>query len=335
MSSRSLLLPGPQPPLAHFGATLLRHVVTTGLRYALHSLGAPMPERAPVRIVRLRLYLDREKLEAALGDAPSTGALAGALLEPGGRGVVPAGAGALRGAAAFHRWRLRLRLARRARMPRQPGPDAAAADLWRHLRATISGLQPALGDALLGELLAALARRAARARGRRIAPAVGRQAFAVLAGQNPDLASLGVADPLVGPWSESPGVTEHVARRLGEGPAIRTPRRAHPLRGEFREAYRRALNPIRAAYLRLASDARRHGLIEEIGDAFFIPFDLAENLAADRPPAWLPQAVSANRAEYQSLADAASPAESIGRGAEPRTVDDRGDWMLAPLWPLE
>lgn len=331
--SRALLLPGPQPPLSHFGATLLKYVVTTGLRYALHGLGAPMPEGAPVRIVRLRLYLDRGKLAAALGEMPAAGSLVGALLEPGGQGLPPAGA--IRGAAAFHRARLGLWPARRrAAPPAEPATGASRDGLWRHFRATLSALQPALSDALLGELLASLARRRARARGRRLEACLGRQALAFRAGGEPDLSSLGVPDPLVGSWAESTGVREHVGKRLGDLPASGPEPRAHRLRGEFREAYRRALNPLRAAYLRFAADARRRGLIAETGDAFFLPFDLAGDLAADRAPSWLGPAVAANRAEYQGLIEAPGPPESIGRGAAHETVQDRDDWVLGPLWPL-
>src|SRR5258706_3258425 len=56
--SRSLLLPGPLPPLSHFGITLLRYAVGTGLRYALYHLGLPLPDSPPVKIIRLRPDLD-------------------------------------------------------------------------------------------------------------------------------------------------------------------------------------------------------------------------------------------------------------------------------------
>ena len=329
-SSRALLLPGPQPPLSHFGATLLRHVVTTGLRYALHGLGAETPEGAPIRIVRLRLYLDRAKLLRALGDGPGTGALIGALLEPGGIGTLPSDAGAIRGALGFHR--LRLRVWRRTRFSATEAPAGAGTDqLWDAFRATLTGVLPALNDALLGELVAALDRRAARAAGTSVEPCLGPQAFALRTGGSADLSCLGVADPLVPAWSGSPGAEDHVSGRLSELPAAVE----HRLRGRFREAYRQALEPLRAAYLPLAAAARERGLIEEAGDAFFIPFDLAEDLTADRPAAWLPETVASNRREYQSLLDAPSPPETVGAGPPRDLIDDRGDWALAPLWPLD
>ena len=68
--SRALLTPGPLPPLSHFGVTLLRHAVGTGLRYALYQLGLPVPEAPPVRIVRLRLYLDDARFVPLLAETP-------------------------------------------------------------------------------------------------------------------------------------------------------------------------------------------------------------------------------------------------------------------------
>ncbi len=331
-SSRSLLLPGPQPPLSHFGATLLKHVITTGVRFAFHSLGAPMPEGAPVRIVGLRVFLDRDRLGEISSDGPAAEALLGACLDPGGRRAIPRGA--LRGALAFHRTRLRLRFARRPRPVAAP-PGESSAQLWELFRSAVAAFQPTLDDALLGELVASFERRAERERGRRLGRCLGREAFAVHTGARADLSSLGVVDPMTDPWSDSEGVEQVVARRLDEVPALGDADRAHPLRGEFREAYRRALNPIRATYLRLASDARRRGLIEEVGDAFFVPFELTRDLAGDRAPDWLRPAVTSNRAEYQSLLERGSPGETITPATADATIQDREDWMLSPIWPLE
>ena len=66
--SRSLLTPGPQPPVSHFGLTLLRHVIATALRYSLYQLGMPVPDAPPIRILSLRLYLEATPLRALLGD---------------------------------------------------------------------------------------------------------------------------------------------------------------------------------------------------------------------------------------------------------------------------
>ncbi len=333
--SRSLLLPGPQPPLSHFGATLLKHTVTAALRYALHSLGAPMPEGAPVRIVALRLYLDRLKLRETLGDSPSSGELLAALLEPGGSGSLPAGPDPMRGAVVFHRTRLRLRFTRRPKRPPRLGAETSPTAIWETFRATVSAYQPVLNDALLGEILGSLERRAARHGGRRLDRCQSHQAFALATGARTDLASLGVADPLVDSWSAFPEAEELVSARLSELPDARSAGRPHPLRGRFREVYRKGLDPIRAAYLKLASDARERGLIEEVGDAFFIPFDLSRDLAADSAPAWLPQAVTANRAEYHRLLEAGCPPESIRQGAAELSPPNRDQWILGPFWPLD
>lgn len=332
-SSRALLFPGPQPPLSHLGATLLRHVVTTGLRYALHSLGAPMPERPPVRFVELRLHLDRTKLDEVLAQPKDGSLLLGALLEPGGSEETPGGA-AFRGAALFHRLRLGAGLARRPKPPPEPAPDALPAALARHVQATVSAFQPALNDALLGELLAALRRRSLRGHGRPVKPGLGRQAHALVTGGDPDLTRLGVADPMVGSWRDSPGAKDHVASRLGELAGTGGAAQIDRGRGEFRESYRQALNAIRAAYLRLAADARRRGLLDEVGDAFFIPFDLAGDLAAESRPAWLTQA-AANRAEYQRFLELGGDPETLVRGRRDAPRSDPGSWALAPVWPLD
>ncbi len=326
-STRSLLLPGPQPPLSHFGATLLRHVTTTGLRYALHSLGVPIPPGAPSRIVRLRFYLDGAKLERTLEGSPAADATLGALLEPSGSGPPPRGS--VRGALLFHG--ARLRAWRRSSARSQAPQGGGGKELWEHFQGTVSRQLPALNDALLGEIIASFARRSARARGARPSPCLGREAHAFVASGRPDLAALGVADPVTPDWSESPAVVEHLAARTGDLPTARR----HPLRGRFRELYRRALEPIRRAYLRLAERAHVQGLIEEPGDAFFIPFDLVEDLARDEPAEWLPGTVTSNRAEYQSLLDTGTPAEVVEPGPPRDLEHNAADWALAPLWPLD
>src|SRR5262245_47390206 len=87
--SRSLLTPGPQPPLSHLGATLLRHVIGTVVRYSLYQLGLPMPESPPVRILRLRVLLDSAPLLLALQGQAAGPEIAAALLDPGGAGDLP------------------------------------------------------------------------------------------------------------------------------------------------------------------------------------------------------------------------------------------------------
>ncbi len=93
--SRELLLAGPPPPLSQFGATLLRHVLVTALRYTLYQLGAAPPERSPVRIALLRPSLDEGTLGAALGGAATSEALLGALFDPGGTAPRAGPSGAL------------------------------------------------------------------------------------------------------------------------------------------------------------------------------------------------------------------------------------------------
>src|SRR6202035_1247096 len=168
--SRALLLPGPLPPLSHFGVTLLRHVVGTGLRYGLFQLGLPMPEAPPVRMVRLRLYLDAGKLEALLAESTGGAEVAAALLDPGGAGSLPLGARSFSSAAAFHRVRLRFtRLAASGRTP-TVAPGADPAQLWQRFSTDLSRLLPLTNDALLADLLASLHRRRRRARGETVPP---------------------------------------------------------------------------------------------------------------------------------------------------------------------
>src|SRR4051812_49542091 len=88
--SRTLLTPGPLPPLSHLGLSLLRVSVESGLRYALYHLGLPAPESAPTVAIRLRLYLDAHQLRARLTPVPGGAAVVGALLEPGDVGPRPA-----------------------------------------------------------------------------------------------------------------------------------------------------------------------------------------------------------------------------------------------------
>jgi len=80
-ASRTLLLPGPLPPLSHFGLTLLRHAVATGLRYSFYHLGLPVPEAAPVKMVRLRIYLEQKGLAALLRGSPGGSEILASLLE--------------------------------------------------------------------------------------------------------------------------------------------------------------------------------------------------------------------------------------------------------------
>ena len=143
--SRSLLVPGPQPPLSHLGATLMRHVVGTVVRYSLYQLGLPMPDGPPVRILRLRVFLDAAPLLATLRTQPAGPEVVAALISPRGAGDLDAEAGRVRAAAALHRARLAALGPRRGRASSAAPPAPASrgrAPSWsasRHVPASSSG----------------------------------------------------------------------------------------------------------------------------------------------------------------------------------------------------
>ncbi len=323
--SRALLLPGPLAPHTHFGVTLLRHVVLTGLRSALHRLGLPLIRGAPVRIVDLRLYLDATALEEALGEAPGAAEAVAALVDPGGV-AVPSPAGArLAGAASLHRLRLAF----------QPCPSRPAVARgggeppWRRFRDGLSALLPPLNDALLAELLASLARRRARAGGRSPSPCLGREAWLLRAGRPARLDCLGPPEPMLPSWASRPELAE-TARAAEAGRPL--PAR-HRLRGRFRELYRAVLDVLTPAYRRLAEEAARRGVLDDPADAFFLPLDVAEDLTAEGRPAWLAAAVAANRREYLALQGRPAPADRLAAGAPAAAAP--GSWELAALHPFD
>ena len=313
--SRTLLLPGPLPPHSHFGVTLLRHVVATGLRSALHRLGLPLIPAAPVRIVGLRLYLDRDALARELAGAAGANEAIGALIDPSGIAEPTPGGARLAGAGLLHRLRLR-----RPRPLRSPAgaEDSPVAEF----HATLSALLPALSDAILAELLSALARRRDRAAGRRRPPCLGRQAWRFQNGRRARFDCLGPPEPLLASWAAA----AVPAAPVGDPP----PR--HPYRGRFREQYRAALDLLTPSYRRLAEQATANGLLDDPSDAFFLPLDLAEDLTADHRPDWLEGAVASNRREYISHRTGPSPPDLI----DPDSVADIPPeaWDLCPLNPL-
>lgn len=319
--SRALLLPGPLPPHSHFGATLLRHVVVTGLRSALHRLGLPLIEPAPVRFVELRLYLETARLEAALGKAPAAAEALAALVDPAGRAPAGTGRARLAGAALAHRLRLRLRSA--AQLPASKAPPGPP---WEEFRRRLSELLPSLSDAFLADLLASLDRRRRRAADQPAPPCLGREAWRFRSGRLARLDRLGPPEPLLPSWAADPARAE-AARAATSGLPLPP---GHPLRGRFRELYRAALDELVPRYRRLADDAQHRGLIDDPTDAFFIPFDLAGDLAAANPPAWLPQAVAANRQEYLALQAKPSPPDTTPTTDHPTPTDPH----LSPLHPL-
>jgi hypothetical protein len=302
------LLPGPQPPLTHFGATLLRHVILTGLRYTLYHLGLPLPDRAPIRIDRLRPEIDGPAVDRLLGATPGGRAVAGALVDPAGS--EGEGERSPTGAAFFHRQRLRW--ARHRDLPRLvPTPADGAATLEYRFREHLSACLPVHNDALLDEVLCVLRRRAKRRQGLRPAPAVGPAAAAWIAGREACLERLGSPDPFTGSWATA---APEIARPDW------TAHRA-PGRGRFREMYRQALDGFRPTLTALADRALRHKVLNHPDDLFFLPFELLGDLTLAEQPAWLPAAILRNRAEYFGLA----------RGGAP---EERADWDRAPLRPL-
>lgn len=343
--SRSLLFPGPMAPLSHLGATLLRHAVASGLRYALYQLGLPPPDKPPVRIHRLRLYLDGQELARHLAEQPGGSAAVAALIDPGGpafagREATPVAAanrpseGAaqpasqaglaatwrLTGAAAFQRLRLRL-----TPRPRTRPMLLARADCAR-FRAALSRRLPALNDAFLGELLASLARRDQRTGGRRPAPCLSTEAWKWSAGRRARLDHLGPPDLRDPSWASAP--PDPLASRSQHT----LPARRHPHRGRFRERYRSTLDALRPAFLEIAERAARRGVLQSADDAFFLPFDLADDLELETPPAWLGPAVATNRREYEALLAAPSPPDILtGSVSSPGRRNERSVWARQPL----
>jgi hypothetical protein len=328
--SRALLLPGPLPPLSHFGVTLLRHAVFTGLRYALYHLGLPLPESAPVKIVRLRLYFDARELRSLLIQAPGGPDVVAALLEPGEASALPALARPLAAALSFHRVRL---LPFRATVDRPAGLQGGETptELWGRFRDRLSRVLNRTNDALLADLISALDRRALRARGEDVPPVLSRGAWSLRTRGRADLRRFGLPDPLLPSWAEEPELA-FAARHALE---------PHPLpghdryRGRFREAYRAALGQLAPLYRALAAGAAARGLLADPEDAFFLPLDAAGDLAASHKPGWLDGAVRGNRTEYDSLRKAAEPLDLMSENQEMApTAGERPEWAWAPLLPL-
>ena len=206
-ASRTLLFPGPIAPLSHFGVTLLRHVLITGLRSAFHQLGLPLPEQAPVRIFRLRLYLDTNSLRILLQRQSERCAdgneILGALIDPAGCSHEVPSISRLRRALWFHRTRLYLRRFPAPRLtptlPSQSNPE----QMWRAARQTLTELLPILCDAFLAEIVSSMTRRRRRFRGILTPPCLGPEAGKWVSGKIARLAFLGAPDPLVSSWENS------------------------------------------------------------------------------------------------------------------------------------
>ena len=208
-ASRALLFPGPLAPLSHFGVTLLRHAVASGLRYSFYHLGLPLPEPPPLRIVGLRLYLDGPALAGLVAAEPGGPAVAAAALDPAGEGGWPPGSGRVRAAAAFHRLRL---LAERQPPRRARAAPADPERLWRHFRGELSRLLAATNEALLAEIVCSLARRARRAAGKEAPPCLSLAAWRLCRGGRVPLGRFGPPDPLRPSWARAPGARAAGAR---------------------------------------------------------------------------------------------------------------------------
>ena len=338
-ASRTLLFPGPMAPLSHFGVTLLRHVVITGLRSAFHQLGLPLPDQAPVRIFRLRLYFDTNALRLLLQNRSDINAegyaeareILGALIDPAGCSHEVQSISRLRGALWFHRTRLHLRGCPAPRikstLPSESSPD----QIWSAARQTLTKLLPPLCDAFLAEVVASVTRRQQRFRGIHAPPCLGREAAKWVGDRGARPAFLGAPDPLVSSW-EDPSVVPTRNHEITSS-ASKVP--IHSLRGRFREQYRAALNAFRSQYEVLCDSAVRRNIIERLSDAYFLPFDLAGDLAAKSRPAWLAGAIATNRREYEALQSAPSPPDLLSGEAEELTgLTAPQDWTTSPLNPM-
>ena len=328
--SRALLTPGPLPPLSHLGVTMLRHAAATGLRYSLYHLGLPLPEAPPFRILRLRLYLDAPELRPLLAAVPGGEDVLAALIEPGGVGVRPAEARALTAALGFHRLRLfRFRPpSARLLLPRDgEKPD----ELWRRFRAHFTRLLARVNDAFLADLIASLDRRAARTAGEEAPPVLSRAAWDLRTGAEADLRLFGLPDLHAPAWSEVPERVHAAREALAPHPVPRHDRH----RGRFREAWRALLTQLSPLYRALAHRAADRGVLDSPEDAFFLPFDLAGDLALPQRPTWMEASVRTNRMEHESLRRAAEPLDLMTERQEMApTGEDRPEWDWAPLLPL-
>lgn len=328
--SRALLMPGPLPPLSHLGVTLLRHAAGTGLRYTLYHLGLPMPEAPPFKTIRLRLYLDARELRALLTHTPGGTDVVAALLEPGGTGPLPAAARPLTAALSFHRLRL-LRFRPPSSRLLAPRAGESPQDLWRRFRTNLTRLLPRVNDALLADVIASVNRRAARTSGEPLPPVLSRSAWELRTGGEADLRLFGVPDLLAPSWAEAPDRAKAALQVLQPYEVPGHDR----YRGRFREAYRALLSQLAPLYRALARSAADRGFLADPSDAYFLPFDLAGDLAADKKPVWLEAGLRSNRVEYESLRRAAEPLDLMSDVQEMAPVtEERPEWEWVPLLPL-
>lgn len=328
-ADRSLLLPGPHPPLSHLGATLLRHVVHVALRYALYQLGWTAPEGAPTRFVGLRLYLDVPKLRKCAPENESGREILGALIQPGNAAETKL-APADRGKLFFHRLRLKTKP---PALRTERGPGADATPPLDEFRSLLSVVLSQLGDAVLAEILTAIDRREQRLSGRVVPPALGHEAARYMQGEKGvALSRLGLPDPKVGSWHHQ---LPDEARAQPDGVSAQALSDATPdrHRGTFRELYRESLDRLRVPLFRLADDAARGKLIASPEDIFFIPLDLLSDLVKADKPTWLRESIENNRQEWNDLQNRNAPLDSLGTLPQlPKALDLPQN--LFPLSPL-
>jgi hypothetical protein len=333
-ASRALLMPGPLAPSSHLGVTLQRHLLAAALRYALYHLGLPLPDKPPVRIERLRLFLDGTALAQLLERVPGGASIAAALVDPGGAGPPPRRT-RVGVALALHRlrlWRFR---------PPRPAPEVSprsAPELWALFRRTLTALAPPVGNALLAEIAAATARRAQRWKGSSVPACHSSAAARCLAGKPVALRCFGSPDLRQPSWAEEARRADEARAAIAAayaGTASLAPAAGaiDRYRGRYRLALRAALDRLRPIYLELADGAARRGVIERPDDAFFMPLDLADCLARERRPAWLDAAVASNRAELVRSFDGPEPPNHLAPGQEHPPADP-AQWELAPLLPM-
>jgi hypothetical protein len=276
----------------------------SGLRYTLYHLGFPVPERPPLKIIQLRLYLDAEALKTHLKDHGGSAELGEALLDPRGIQAHNEHSGEVAAAALFHRLRLKAFKRRRPRFPVEGIPEEGA---WKVFRGGVTRWLDVLNEAFLADTLSARSRRRRRGENKSVVATLPREAWRFRAGRSCRLGALGSPDFLSPGWDQDREARAEALAKVLDEPLP-------PLdgkRGLFRERLREMLSQLREPYLSVAGAAAERGLIEDADDAFFLPFDLAGDLTSPEKPAWLEEAVGSNRLEYEGYLGKAGPADQL------------------------
>jgi hypothetical protein len=164
-----------------------------------------------------------------------------------------------------------------------------------------------LNEAFLADTLAARSRRRRRGEDKPVEMTLPREAWRFRAGHECRLAALGSPDFFSPGWDQDKEARDEARSRIEDlaSPTLDV------RRGLFRERLREMLSQLREPYLAVAAAAAERGLIEDANDAFFIPFDLAGDLATPDKPAWLDEAVESNRKEYEGYLGKAGPADQL------------------------